>query len=929
MAATSPRRPVPLRRQLWLLAALAILPLAAVGGLVLQTLLQQQLAQTERAALGLSRALATAVDNELRLSISALQVLALNDAMAATDQAGLAGAHELARRVHASRPEWRGVILARPSGEIVFNTAAEFGAVLPPVAEPASLAQVVRTAQPAVGTIASGPGGNYGVAIRVPVLREGQVLYALTAILRPEAVLAVVARQRVPEDWIVSVFDSSLQRVARSRDSVRMLAKPPSQTLRALIAQMGDQRQTYGQTETLEGHAVHRAVARLEAADWLIALGIPTSESRNAVNNSALAYGGGLLLSVLLGGLAAWLLSRQIQKPIAGLRNSAMALGSGEPVQAVPSEITEIQAMSDALVAAGAVRKKGEDERQSLLEAEREARALAEKAEQRLRLLVSAGAMLANSLEESSTLKAIAALIVPSVADACRIDLLDHQGVLQRKITHHVDPVRRQALEDFVRNSVAPDDTAGTFPWAMKTGKTYLANFPDPDNLPFKDPSVREFARIVGLRAALVVPLIARGQTIGAMAVMQAESGRNLTDDDAALIGELAQRAALALDNVRLFAELRAALREASVASRAKDDFFAVLGHELRNPLAPIVSSLEAMARHGGDAHLRERRVIDRQVRHLLRLVDDLLDISRISSGKVELHRELVDLRDVAARAVELTAPAMKGRLAPTVQAEDGPLVVHGDATRLTQVVCNLLINAAKFSNSDEPISISIERDAAKQQLRVRVTDHGMGISSELLPRVFERFVQGEQSLHRAAGGLGLGLAIARNLVELHGGSIEAHSAGPGMGSCFTVALPLSAAEPTTQPVAAALPAVGLPQRVLIVDDNIDAADALADLLTLEGCEVRTAASAPQALALLQDWVPQAAVLDIGLPGMDGYELARRLRADARLVAIRLVALTGYGHETDKQRALDAGFDVHLVKPIELDKLAAILGEPV
>jgi CheY-like chemotaxis protein len=260
------------------------------------------------------------------------------------------------------------------------------------------------------------------------------------------------------------------------------------------------------------------------------------------------------------------------------------------------------------------------------------------------------------------------------------------------------------------------------------------------------------------------------------------------------------------------------------------------------------------------------------------------------------------------------------------VQAEPGPLVVHGDPTRLTQVVCNLLINAAKFSNRDQPISLSIER-VGEQQLRLTVSDRGIGISSELLPRIFERFVQGEQSLHRAAGGLGLGLAIARNLVEMHGGSIEAQSAGPGQGSRFTVTLPQSSGQPSTQAVAPARPAE-LPRRVLIVDDNVDAADAIADLLAMEGCEVRTAASAGQAQEVLQAWVPQAAVLDIGLPGMDGYQLARLLRADARFQAIRLIALTGYGHQTDKQRALEAGFDVHLVKPIAVDRLTAILGQP-
>lgn len=909
-----------LRSRLLLLAVVSIVPLALVCGFALRELLHQQLSQTEQASLDLTRALASAVDNELRLTVSALQALALTDAMGATDPDELAQAHALAVNVLASRPEWRAVLLVKPSsGEVVFNTGWPFGQAPTQAVEPDSLADALRTGAPVVGSLSKGPSGNYGVPIRVPVLREGGVRYVLTAILRPEAMMAVVNRQRVPDDWIVAIFDSHLMRVARSRGGLRFLATPPSESLRALIATLGEHRQVFGPTDTTEGTSVHTAVARLDSANWIVALGVPTSVGERAMQASLLAYGGGILLSVLLGGWAAWRVSRGIERPIERLREAALALGRGEPFTGPDSSVREIQAMSDALVAAGQLRARSEAERESLLAGERLARTAAEQAQQRLQLLVGAGSLLSQSLEESRTLEAIAALIVPSLADACRIDLLDAQGVLQRKITHHVDPVRQQAIARFVSQSVAPPDTPGTFPWTVKTGQSFLASFAAPGDIPTDDPGVREFARIVGIRSVFVVPLIARGQTLGAMAVMQAESGRTLTAEDGALFGEIAQRAALALDNVRLFAESRAALREASVANRAKDEFLAMLGHEMRNPLAPIVNSLEAMARRDHGVAAPERQVIERQVRHLSRLVDDLLDVSRIASGKVELQRGIVDLHDVVARARELTQPALQQRAALRVVAPAEPLLVHGDATRLTQIVCNLLVNAAKFSERSKPITVHLERIDKTLQLTVR--DEGIGMSEALLPRIFDRFVQGDQALHRAAGGLGLGLAIARNLAELHGGAITASSAGAAQGSSFVVTLPAADTAQTTLSPNAPATAPAKPMRVLIVDDNVDAAQSLALLLELEGHEVLTAASGDAALELLGRFTPKVALLDIGLPHMDGYELARTLRADARWREIHLVALTGYGRDTDVRRAMEAGFDVHLVKPAEIDRV--------
>ena len=921
-----PTRPVPLRSRLLLLAAVAILPLALMSGIALQALLEQQRRQTEQSSLDLARALATAVDTELRLTISALQSLALTEPLASANEVDLVHARESALRVLAERPEWRAVLLAAPSGEPLFSTATAVGTLPPKVTEPGSIEEVVRARAPVVGPLTRGPLGNWGIPVRVPVERAGQLRYVLSAVVRPEAILRVVSEQRVPDDWIVSVFDSKGARIARSREHARFLGTAPSPSLQALMASLGPRNELVGASSTIEGTQVHTALARVRSAHWVVALGVPSAVEAAALHGSALAYGGGILLSLGLGSVAAWLLSGSIAAPIARLRDAAAALGRGAPVEDAEAGLVEIEAVSRALVTAAALRTRGEAERELLLDAEREARATAERAQARLQQLVSAGALLSRSLEEETTLAAIASVIVPRIADICRIDLLDRNGVLQRKLTHHVDPKREAEMLAFVSEHVSTPDSPGSFAWAVATGKTFFANVEPSDVEKFTDPDFRAFVEGFGIVAACVVPLVARGRTIGAMCALQADSGRRFGAEDGALIGELAQRAALALDNVRLFGESRDALHDAKVANRAKDEFLAMLGHELRNPLAPIVTSLDVMARRDGPAEGRERRIIERQVAHLSRMVDDLLDVSRITSGKIELRRERVDLREVVARALELTEPVLQGRRRPPeVSGPATPVWVSGDPVRLTQVICNLLTNAAKFSTPDQRIAIALTRNGDSASLCVE--NDGVGIPAELVLRIFERFVQGEQAMQRASGGLGLGLAIAKNLVELHGGTIAVESAGVGQGARFTVTLPtVEAGAP------APAPAIGTgtapsPTRLLVVDDNDDAAQSLALALRLEGHEVETATDGDAALRLLDRFRPAAAILDIGLPTMNGYELARALRDDPRTRAIVLIALTGYGRDPDRRRALDAGFDEHLVKPVEFGKLLKRLDE--
>jgi signal transduction histidine kinase/DNA-binding response OmpR family regulator len=374
--------------------------------------------------------------------------------------------------------------------------------------------------------------------------------------------------------------------------------------------------------------------------------------------------------------------------------------------------------------------------------------------------------------------------------------------------------------------------------------------------------------------------------------------------------------------------QLRAA---AEGASRTKDQFLAILGHELRNPLAPILTALQLMTLRGDGSGLKERTVIDRQVRHLVRLVDDLLDVSRIARGKIELRHQMIELADIVATAVEAASPLLEQRHHHlTVDVPRG-LLVRGDPTRLTQVVVNVLGNAAKYTEPRGSIAIEASQRGAHAELRVR--DSGIGISAEMMPHVFEMFAQERQALDRSHGGLGLGLTIVKSLVELHQGTIEAHSDGVGHGSEFVIRLPAAAAAVSAEPVAGAandgrrLP-VPTGRRILVVDDNADAARLLADALEVVGHETRVAFDGPGALEVAAEFQPDVALLDLGLPLMDGYELAGQI-ASAAFGGHRpiLVAVTGYGQVSDRERTLAAGFDAHVVKPVDMPHLLSLLDQ--
>jgi len=371
------------------------------------------------------------------------------------------------------------------------------------------------------------------------------------------------------------------------------------------------------------------------------------------------------------------------------------------------------------------------------------------------------------------------------------------------------------------------------------------------------------------------------------------------------------------------------ALRE---ADRRKDEFLATLAHELRNLLAPVGSATRILQRHGPASPSLQRAedVIERQIRQMTRLVEDLLDISRIGRGKVEIRKEVVDLGTIVTHAVGTARPLLEGRRHElTVALPPGPLWLEADPARLEQVLTNLLNNACKYTEPQGRIGLSALREG--EDIVIRVRDTGIGIPGEILPRVFDLFTQADGSRERSPGGLGIGLALVRGLVEMHGGSVEALSDGPGRGSEFVVRLPgLAQAPPEPGKVVPplAVKSAGSPVRVLLVDDNVPAAEMLADLLRLDGHEVRAVFDGRAALEAARSYQPKVVLLDIGMAGMDGYEVARRLRQQPGFESVLLVALTGWAQDTDRRRCLEAGFDRHLVKPVDLDALQQLLASP-
>ncbi len=445
---------------------------------------------------------------------------------------------------------------------------------------------------------------------------------------------------------------------------------------------------------------------------------------------------------------------------------------------------------------------------------------------------------------------------------------------------------------------------------------------------------------VLGTREAVEAQWPGSGEGPGAFAALPLETGTGragvlafgfarpqpFAPVDRALLDDVASQASLALERTQLVADLERARERAETASRAKDEFLAMLGHELRNPLSPMVTVLHLMQRRAPDAFRKEREILERQLRHMEHLVDDLLDVARIAQGKLTLQRERVELGRVVADALEAASPLLQARGHEVrVQVPPAGLALDADPHRLVQAVLNLLHNAAKYTPAGGHVEVRAEPRG--RTVLLHVADDGQGVEPELAPRLFDLFVQGPRGIARSEGGLGLGLAIARSVAEMHGGTIRVRSAGRGQGSTFTLELPLAPARadgaPDPQGGGPAAAAGG--SHVLVVDDNLDAAETLADALRVLGHDVVTAHDPETALEVAAAHPPEIAILDIGLPGMDGWALGALLRERHPRRPPHCIAVTGYGMESDRARSRAAGFVAHLVKPVDLERLGQIL----
>ena len=726
-------RTVPLQQRLFLLAAAAIVPLAAMSGVALLAVARQHQIQIERSALEVTRALATAVDGELRRSIAVLEALAISPSLDSGDLKRFYGATQ---RVLESRPTWYTVILVHPSGRQLINARRPFGAELPPLVEKESFERLLETRRPVIGYLAAGPEGVRVVPIRVPVIRNGELRYVLTAAVKPDGVLDVINRQRVPQDWVISVFDGKGMRVARSRAHQQFLGTAAAPSLREQMA--SGEAEGAGMTRTLEGDAVYSAYSRLADSGWSVAIGIPRSVVNTGVYGAVAVYAAGLLASIAIAVIAALFIARGIARPIGELRNAAQALGRRESLALPATPIAEIRQVSESLAFAADERARGDAEREQLLVREQDARSAAE------------------------------------------------------------------------------------------------------------------------------------------------------------------------------------------TASRAKDEFLAMLSHELRNPLGAIANASRLLTHPGADPATAQyaREIIMRQVEHLTRLTDDLLDAGRAIMGKIVLQRASLDLAETVRRTLGTLKASLRTEQHRFLLALE-PAWVDADETRIEQIISNLVINAVKFTPGGGEIRLATRREAGHSVLSV--ADNGIGLAPELAAHVFELFVQGDRALDRAHGGLGIGLTLVRRLAELHGGSANVYSAGPGQGSEFTVRLP-AVASPAARAAHPGVGAAKAPRHIMIIEDNDDARETLRRLLELAGHRVQVAKDGASGLAAALASRPEVVLIDVGLPRIDGFELARRIRA-AGGSAWRpyLVAVTGYGQPEDRGRALAAGFDEHLVKPIDDTVLEKVL----
>jgi PAS domain S-box-containing protein len=572
--------------------------------------------------------------------------------------------------------------------------------------------------------------------------------------------------------------------------------------------------------------------------------------------------------------------------------------------------------------------KRSEAERSELLVRERVARAEADAA-RRLAFLAEASTLLSASLDSETTLQSVARLAVPFLADWCLVYIIDEDGSARRVAVAQADPEQEQ-----LARALAAYSPPSLPEWVTRVLSNALSEIVPDVSLDLLESVAKneEHLRIIkkiGARSAMVVPLLARGRTLGAIALVSTQAEREFADADRVLAEDLARRCAYAVDNARLYSEVILQRDKAEKASRVKDEFLAILSHELRNPLVPILGWARILKTraNGADEVLNEGiRSLERNARNIQRLVDDCLELVRTSTRHIRLELERIDLNSVIAASIEAVVPLAREKgLKVDVELSADPLWIVGDRTRLEQVIVNLLTNAVKYTPSG---AVEIRSERTSMQAQVRVRDSGIGIAPDFIEKVFEPFRQATSAWLTSDSGLGIGLSIAREIVALHSGRIWAESSGLRRGSDFFVSLPLSAAisspdldngrDKDAQEGAKHL-------RLLLVEDSSDVRFLIQQELEWAGHKVYPAPDGMVALEIAKREVPDMIISDIKMPNLDGYQFLQQVRAIPELARIPAIAMTGFGMERDIEQARSAGYTAHLVKPVDIDEMDKLI----
>jgi PAS domain S-box-containing protein len=878
-----------LRAILALLVLSISLPLGLFAGMFIMRYANEQRALVEQRNVETARAVSVAVDQHIESARSALQVLAASTLLDVPDRVAFT---QVALRLVPTQPGWYAVLLVHPSGAVMADTALDADES-PSFTTAGWVSEVTSTKRPAVsGLFEDARAGGHFYVVAVPVVRGDEVRAVLAAQIRSTSLSHILRQQSAPPNGVITIVDGAQTVVARTRRESQFVGTTTALDFQTVAARM---REATWRTTTLDGVPAYASLSRSSSSGWSVAIGMPAAELDGPIRSSVLGLGVTAALILGIGLVGAFVLSRFIVKAMTDASAAARALARGEAVSPVSSRIVEAEELSTGLLEAGAILDARIRERDQALLAERAARSASEKDEARL------------------------AVTLRSIGDA--VITTDPAGQVTM-----LNPVA-QALTGWNEAEAIGRPIGTVFHIVQEETRKHVGN---PVSKAFRE------GRVAGLASHTL--LLARdGREIPIE-----DSAAPIRSADGSLIGivvvfrDASERREAERHRQEMLDREQEARRAAEALSRSKDEFVATVSHELRTPLNAIFGWVRLL-RSGSlnpAQYTHALEVVERNTRAQAQLIEDLLDMSRVVTGHLRLDVKKVELPGVVQAAIDAVRPAAAARdLVISLEMDPAVQPVSGDPDRLQQIIWNLLTNSVKFTDKGGRIDVSLRVDGADAVLRVQ--DTGIGIAPELLPHIFERFRQGVSSASRTHGGLGIGLALVRHIAGMHGGSVVAGSEGEGKGSTFTLRLPMMAARsaaenPATPGAGDSSERVGARRalsevNVLVVDDDRDARELISTALRHAGAIVSSASSVHEALERIRTAAPQAIVSDIAMPGGTGYDLLREVRGSPRLAAIPAIALTAYGRVEDRERALSAGFNFHVTKPVDPHHLVEIV----